>query len=109
MVDFIIWAVAILDIIGVVVNIRQNRWGFFIWIFTNLFLAGINYNIGQYAQSVLFLVYFIFSVWGWFAWKKETSLAPPKWVKNTRPKYLRHAYPRAVHQHRVDTWSRLED
>ena len=65
-----IWIVTFIAIVGVILNVKQSRWGFFIWMFTNITLAIYNFFISQYSQTILFFVYFAFAVWGWFAWKK---------------------------------------
>jgi nicotinamide riboside transporter PnuC len=65
------WALAGLSIVGVILNIKRSRAGFLLWCATNASWAIIDYRAGLYAQSVLFVVYFILAVWGFYAWKPK--------------------------------------
>jgi len=65
------WIVAVLSLIGVVLNIRQDRRCFFIWTGTNAAWAAVDFSRELYAQAALFLVYFGLAVWGLYAWKHK--------------------------------------
>jgi len=65
------WIVAILSIIGVILNIYKNKWCFILWAITNFFWVVIDYQQGLYAQAFLFTVYFVLALWGLYRWKKE--------------------------------------
>ncbi len=64
------WVLTFLSILGVVLNIRYDRRGFLFWMVSNLGWAVIDFQHGLYAQSFLFVVYFVLSLWGWLAWEK---------------------------------------
>jgi len=65
------WILTCLSIVGVVLNIRKDRRGFVIWMFTNISWAVIDFRHGLYAQTVLFIVYFFLALWGWITWMKQ--------------------------------------
>lgn len=64
------WLLAILALWGTWLNANQQREGFFFWIVTNVAFSIINFMIGQYAISFLFLVYTILAIKGLTTWKK---------------------------------------
>lgn len=64
------WLITGLSLIGVIANIYKKRWGFLVWMVTNSIWCIYDYYIGAYAQSFLFLTYFILAIWGWFKWEK---------------------------------------
>jgi len=59
-----------LSIWGVILNVKKDRRGFAVWMFTNFIWAVIDFQYGLYAQTVLFIVYFFLALWGWLSWKK---------------------------------------
>ena len=59
------------SLIGVVLNIKKRRECFYIWAVTNAAWTFVDYHQGVPAQAVLFFVYFLLSVWGIWAWRKE--------------------------------------
>lgn len=66
-----IWLLAILSLIGVILNIRKNRFCFVIWVGTNFAWAIIDFYEGIPAQGVLFLVYGGLALYGLYAWRKK--------------------------------------
>ena len=52
--DKMFWAITILSIAGVILNIYQNRWGFIFWMITNAAWAVIDFYKGIPQQTVLF-------------------------------------------------------
>lgn len=64
----ITWSLTALSIVGVVLNILHMRESFAVWMVTNSSWCVIDWKKGIPAQSFLFFVYFVLSVWGWFAW-----------------------------------------
>ena len=65
------WILAALSLVGVVLNIHKRRAGFAVWMGTNAAWAVIDWQSGLYAQSALFVVYFVLAVWGWVRWRKQ--------------------------------------
>ncbi|MDO8684845.1 MAG: nicotinamide mononucleotide transporter [Armatimonadota bacterium] len=68
------WLLAVVSLIGVVLNVRKDRRGFICWIFTNVAWCAYDFSIGAYAQSVLFAVYAVLAVYGLKAWKKTSPV-----------------------------------
>lgn len=67
----ITWALTAASIVGVILNIRQHRGCFAIWLVTNASWAVIDYYRGIHAQAALFAVYFVLSVWGLIQWSRN--------------------------------------
>jgi len=65
-----IWTLAILSLIGTVLNVLKHRAGFGIWMLTNAGWIVVNVEKDIPAQAVLFAAYLTVSFWGFFAWKK---------------------------------------
>ncbi len=63
-----LWVLTALSLLGVVLNIRKDRRGFALWMVTNASWAYIDFKSGLIEQAVLFAVYFLLAVWGWFNW-----------------------------------------
>ena len=67
------WAITGFSILGTFLNIHKNRWGFAIWMITNLVWAVIDYKAGLIEQTVLFLFYFLTSLWGFMFWSNKAK------------------------------------
>jgi uncharacterized membrane protein YidH (DUF202 family) len=65
------WLMVAAALVGTVFNIRQDRRGFYIWSVTNAGLAGVNVITGQWAQALLFGVYFVLALVGVHQWQKQ--------------------------------------
>lgn len=65
------WLAMLIAIAGVVFNIRKRREGFALWLFSNAYWAARNFGLGEYAQMILFIVFFGLSGYGFFAWRPE--------------------------------------
>ncbi len=65
------WIITIISLIGVVLNIRQDRRCFYLWTVTNTSWLAVDFNKGLHAQAAMFLVYLVLSVWGIYSWKKK--------------------------------------
>ena len=63
------WIITLVSIIGVVLNIKMNRWGFACWIVSNIFWIYHNYKKKEYAQSCLFTIYLGLAIYGFLTWK----------------------------------------
>ena len=67
------WIATAASLVGVVLNIRQDRRCFGIWMVTNAFWAGYDFSIGATAQAALFTVYFCLAVYGFREWRKTAA------------------------------------
>lgn len=63
------WILAVVSLVGVVLNIHKRRSGFAVWMGTNAAWAVIDWRAGLYAQSALFAVYFVLAIWGYWKWR----------------------------------------
>ena len=65
---------AAVGLFGTVLNTKRRRESFLIWAVTNSFFTCYNLFIGEYAQSILFVVNAMISVIGFINWKRNTFL-----------------------------------
>jgi len=68
-----VWVLTFIGVIGVVLNIYKNRWGFFLWMISNTLWAILDFRKGMPEQAVLFIVYFFAALWGWICWSKKSN------------------------------------
>jgi nicotinamide mononucleotide transporter len=68
------WALTILSIVGVILNIYKNKWCFIIWAATNLAWMIVDYRYEIYSQAALQAVYLVLAVWGLWKWRNESAL-----------------------------------
>lgn len=66
---YIPWVFALLGIIGVVLNIQKKPSGFIFYTISNIGWVWVNIYHEIYAQAVLFTVFTVLSIYGWYAWK----------------------------------------
>lgn len=69
--DKLTWALTILSIIGVILNIKRHKACFIIWAFTNFAWMVVDWWHGLYSQAVLFAIYFCLAIWGLKEWKHK--------------------------------------
>lgn len=67
--EIIHWILAVISIIGVILNIKRKPSGFIFYSVSNIGWVIINIQYKIYAQAFLFCVFTILSIWGWFSWK----------------------------------------
>ena len=65
---YIVWTFTLIALIGTFLNTRQIKEGFIFWFIADIFFVGHNYLIGEFAQSLLFLVYTFLALYGYFQW-----------------------------------------
>jgi len=63
------WILALISIIGVVLNIRKRASGFIFYTIANVGWVYVNLRHEIYAQAFLFLVFTGLSIFGWYDWK----------------------------------------
>jgi nicotinamide riboside transporter PnuC len=69
MIQKLTWFLTGASIVGAVLNVQKKRASFAIWMLTNATWAVVDFSMGLPAQGVLFLIYFLLSVWGMATWK----------------------------------------
>lgn len=65
------WIMSAVALTGTILNAEKNIIGFLFWLISNLYMAIRFFVIGEYAQSALFLVYFILAIRGIAVWSKK--------------------------------------
>lgn len=70
MIDELMWIFVALSLFGNYLVIKKNMHGFTVWIVTNI--AWVTYDAykGIYSQSILFLIYTAFAIYGLYTWNK---------------------------------------
>lgn len=70
----ITWILAAIALVGTVLNVRQDRRCFFLWLFSNGGFTAVNFARGDYAQGTLFAVYLVLAVLGARQWQKSRQI-----------------------------------
>lgn len=65
------WLMSAVALFGTMLNAEQNIYGFLFWLVSNLYMTIRFAYIGEYAQAVLFFIYFILAIRGIVSWKKK--------------------------------------
>ena len=65
------WVLSGLTILGAILNIRKNKWGFIAWIVSNVGWVYLNLTIGLYEQIPVWVVLTVLSIIGFTQWSKE--------------------------------------
>ncbi len=65
------WVVTAVSLVAVILNIKKKIACFYLFAVANLAWAIIDYHEGLIAQSVLFAIYFVLSIYGFFEWRKD--------------------------------------
>jgi nicotinamide riboside transporter PnuC len=63
------WVLALIAIIGVVLNIQKKPSGFIFYTISNIGWVLVNLYYEIYAQMFLFSVFTVLSIYGWISWK----------------------------------------
>ena len=66
--EAIYWTTSALALIGVLLNIKKDRFCFFIWAMTNAIWTLVDFKKEIYAQAALQAIYFCLSVYGFVCW-----------------------------------------
>lgn len=66
--DIFSWIMSAIALTGTIINAEKNKYGFVFWLVSNLYMTIRFFVIGEYAQSTLFLVYFLLAIRGLVAW-----------------------------------------
>lgn len=63
------WILALIAIIGVILNIQKKPSGFIFYTISNIGWVLVNMHHKLYAQVFLFAVFTGLSLYGWYSWK----------------------------------------
>ena len=64
------WILVVMGIAGVILNNHKRIECFYLWGITSACWCIIDWYHGIYSQSVLFAIYFLLAVHGWWKWQK---------------------------------------
>jgi hypothetical protein len=67
------WIMAILAMLGTVLNIYRVRFCFVLWGTTNIYWVIHNLQIGENAQAMQFVFYTGTSIWGYYEWSRISA------------------------------------
>lgn len=62
------WIISGMALLGTLLNANRNKYGFVLWLVTNIYWAVADFHAGLYAQSALFLAYTLLAVKGIVKW-----------------------------------------
>jgi nicotinamide riboside transporter PnuC len=68
--DFLAIILAILSITGAILNVLKVKWGFILWIVSNIGWVVVDWYTKFYEQIPVWIVYTIISGWGFWSWSK---------------------------------------
>ena len=68
------WVMSAIALAGTLMNAERNKYGFVFWLISNMYMTVRFAVIGEYAQMVLFFVYFLLAIRGLFAWSKKKKV-----------------------------------
>lgn len=71
--QFFMFFIGIVNIVGCILNVKKNPFCFILWGITNFILIFHNYNIGEYGQAAMWIMYLCVSVWGFNKWMKDKN------------------------------------
>lgn len=66
-----LWLVFVFTIVGVVLNIKRNKWCFAVWAVTDFIWMIVDYKAGIYPQVAKYAVFFVLALWGLWEWRKK--------------------------------------
>ncbi len=69
--EVVTWIVSLLALTGTILNSNRNKYGFLLWIATNLFWVVVDFRAGLYAQSALFAAYVVLAIKGILTWSRK--------------------------------------
>lgn len=72
--NFFSGAMSLIALCGTLMNAEGNKYGFVFWLISNMYMTVRFAVIGEYAQMVLFFVYFLLAIRGLFAWSKKENV-----------------------------------
>ena len=65
------WTATVLTLIGGVFVAKKSRWGYIIWIASNLLWLWVQAGIGQWGMVVCMVFNTGISIWGFIEWSKK--------------------------------------
>lgn len=66
-------AMSLIALLGTIWNAERNKWGFAFWLVSNLYMSINFFNMGSYAESTLFFIYFLLAIRGVYVWIRKEA------------------------------------
>jgi hypothetical protein len=64
------WFLVFMVLLGDILIVKRKSLGFVIWIFVDGIFSFYNFQSSDYAQSVVFLLYSLVGVYGFYTWNE---------------------------------------
>ena len=88
--NFLSGIMSLVALFGTILNAERNKIGFIFWLISNLYMTIRFFVIGEYAQCILFFVYFLLAIRGIISWgKKEKETAENEKKINRVNEYIK--------------------
>ncbi len=81
------WTATLLGIIFLVLMMRENSWCWFFGILSSALSVYLFYENKLYSETILYVFYVLFGIYGWWKWKKPSNTAALKISRWARPKH----------------------
>jgi len=65
------WVFTIMSLAGNLCLIFKKRYGWLVWIASNVGWTMYFYKVGEVASAFLFMCYLVLAVWGYLNWKDK--------------------------------------
>ena len=65
------WALAVISLIGTVLNVKKIKYCFYIWTVSNTLWLAYDLYIGLYSRALLDVVHLALALWGIYAWRTK--------------------------------------
>jgi len=73
MIVILMWIVTGIAIAGFFLNMAMNKWGYIVWIISNIGLATNDIYVKQYPEAGLFIFYTVMCAIGFYQWSKKNE------------------------------------
>ena len=67
----ILWFITLIALTGTLLNAKKNKYGFVLWMISNLYLCLYNLMIAEFPLSVLFGIYWLLAIYGYYKWDEK--------------------------------------
>jgi len=73
MIEYLMWFVSIISLVGTIANVYQRRWCFGVWAVTNALWVIYDIHKTAYPQAALMFTYWLLALWGLKKWKAKAT------------------------------------
>ena len=79
------WVMSFVALLGTILNTNMRKEGFYLWFFSNIYIAIIDFKAGLYAQAALFTIYALLAIRGILVWNRKQSTNNPRGKPKEKP------------------------